>query len=323
MHQFEIYFDGIQEGQWFKALNRNLSNAELKPFPSKKEISRHSKKFQEVLSFDRPDIVLCHNNEPILVIERTIEVPSGHNVGQRFARLVAAAKEQVPVIYFGPYAAYKHGGSTQGPRYMNLRLFQALKEMAKTFDTYVTTMNWPVDSSYEIIKSAKKDETIIEFLDIFFKQYNQTGLKGLNKFFRDSDFEKKLEAERKNFIKEEIKNPEQYDGPPDSVSFVENQTFLKEFAARLANQKKESVLYDVGMTYVRSDPYTGMALLYTFLYCGGLEKTIRNLILKFPNISLETWNESASNGDRKDIRLYRMTADAVLFKDHFKISGKF
>jgi len=123
----EILYDSIQEGEWFKGLHPKLNNATMAPFPR----NPNNEKIAKVLSYDRPDIVLIDNNSPILVLERTREVPSGHNVGQRFARLVAAAQMQVPSVYFGPYKAYKHGNDTAGPRYMNLRLFYAIKKCQK------------------------------------------------------------------------------------------------------------------------------------------------------------------------------------------------
>ena len=94
----KIYYDSIQEGHWFKKLHPKLDSAELHPFPSK---GKGDVRLAKVLAYDRPDIVLTDHDEPILVVERTVEVPSGHNVGQRFARLAAAAQMRVPCVYFG------------------------------------------------------------------------------------------------------------------------------------------------------------------------------------------------------------------------------
>ncbi len=64
---------------------------------------------------------------------------------------------------------------------------------------------------------------------------------------------------------------------------------------------------------IRSDPYTGMAILYHYLYVA--EHTSRALVLWFPNISRQSWRTAAANGNRKDIRLFRHAADAILFSD--------
>ena len=126
-HSYGVFCDSLQEGMWFKNLHPDFANASLMVIPGSQ---REQKKYgiDRVLQYDRPDIVLKDNNRVIFVLERTVEVPSGHNVGQRFGRLVASAKERIPVVYFGPYMAYKHGGDTAGPRYMNLRLFYSLQK---------------------------------------------------------------------------------------------------------------------------------------------------------------------------------------------------
>lgn len=316
----EIYFDSIQEGSWFKSLHPALRAATLKPFPAARNIGPA---LAGVLEYDRPDIVLVDKDVPILVVERTIEVPSGHNVGQRFARLVAAARRQVPVVYFGPYAAYKHGGSTQGPRYMNLRLFRSLAELARIEDTAVTPINWPVDSDYEIITTPEKDDRIKEYLKLFFDLYATHPLRAVSHRIRTSDFEREQEQERDRFIRTAVRNAEQYDGPPDSVvigSWKEIPA-LSKTRDNITNGR-QVVFYKVGMNYIRSDPYTGMAMLYSYLYCGGMSNRQRALILSFPNITVQTWKTAAGGGRaRKDIRLFTLSADGILFSDGFLAQG--
>lgn len=320
MSNFVIYYDSIQEGLWFQDLHPALKNAELKPFPS---VNNGSSLITKALSYDRPDIILADKDQPIMVLERTIEVPSGHNVGQRFARLVAASQMNIPTVYFGPYAAYKHGGTTRGPRYMNLRLFYALKKVAEIENTMVTIINWPVDSNYEIIRTPDKDNKIIEYLQLFFNYYQKNGLHSIDDYLKNSEFEARQEEERKKFIKNKVARPLEYDEPPASVvsDINENLTLLDNYDVSNL-QCKESVIYKVGMTYVRSDPYTGMAMLYSYLYCGGLANRIRNLILHFPHISTEQWQNAASSGTRKDVRLYRLTADGIIFSDRFLLKEK-
>ncbi len=309
-----IYFDSIQEGQWFQNLHPKLATAALAPFPSTKNLPEYLK---GVLELDRPDIVLVDNDRPILVVERTIEVPSGHNVGQRFARLVAAARYKVPVVYFGPYAAYKHGGVTQGPRYMNLRLFGALAALAKIEQAAVTTMRWPVDQDFEIIQTPEKDQRIKDYLKLFFELYESLDFSQICPAIMQSKLEKDFESERDKFILDHVKSPKQYDGPPDSVKIVLTEELVPVTGALPASFCKETVVYDVGMKYIRSDPYTGMSLLYSYLYCGGLQNRTRNLMLKFPHISMELWHSTADGRPRKDIRLFKLAADAIIFSNGF------
>src|SRR4051794_3543893 len=108
--EYTVLYDEPQEAAWFKRLHPKLTDV---PEVSISE-ARGWRSVTKVLAYDRPDIVLLQNDRPILVVEETVEVPSGHNVGQRFARLAAAAEHAVPAVYFGPYAAKKHGGETAG-----------------------------------------------------------------------------------------------------------------------------------------------------------------------------------------------------------------
>ena len=83
-------------------------------------------------------------------------------------------------------------------------------------------------------------------------------------------------------------------------------------------QYPEAVLYKVGMRNIRSDPYAGMAMLYLYLYCGGMRNRTRNLVFHFPRINQEMWFKAASSSrERKDIRLFRLAADGILFSDGY------
>lgn len=313
---FTIYYDSLQEGKWFQGLNEeHLGDAVLQPFPGSGELAPPV--LVEVLAYDRPDIVLVDDGKPILVLERTSEVPSGHNVGQRFARLAAAAQLQIPVVYFGPYAAYKHGGATQGPRYMNLRLFYALEEMARIEETAVTIINWPVDEHYELIKDPSKDSRVIDYLKMFFSYYDVHGLDGLNGHIMSSAFERQQEEERKAFIEEKVTKPEQYDVPPPSVQILKKRDLEAQTGYDLhCEDHEEVVLYNIGMNYIRSDPYAGAAMLYSYLYCGGMQNRHRHIVLHFPNITTDEWYEVAHRS-RKDVRLFRLAADGIMFVDDY------
>lgn len=314
-NQFEIYYDDLQEGVWFKELSSAFSQSQLIPITGAVKINSE---LARVLQYDRPDVILADSGKPILVVERTIEVPSGHNVGQRFARLAAAAQAKVPLVYFGPYAAYKHGGETQGPRYMNLRLFSALEAMAAIEKTAVTTIRWPVDGNYEIVQSPAKDEHMREYLALFLSLYIEGGIDAVNGRIHESQFHADRVIERQKFIVEEVEDPAQYDRPPDSVliGLTTDIDQLKRYLPCQSLPLTESVFYNVGMKYIRSDPYTGMAMLYEYLYAGGATQHTRNMILWFPNITRAMWELAANNGrSRKDVRLFRQVTDAICFSD--------
>lgn len=308
---YEIFYDSLQEGLWFKNLNRCFSNAHFVVIPnSKREQERLG--IDQVLIYDRPDIILKHNGRIILVLERTVEVPSGHNVGQRFGRLVAAARQRIPVVYFGPYVAYKHGGDTAGPRYMNLRLFYSLRNLSDIFNTAITTINWPVDENCEVLKTPQKDIRIRQYVDLFLGYYTQYGMNGLTEYIKHSQFQEEQIIEQNDFARTKIRNPEQYNYPPESVQILsvhQFESFYHPLPDCLSCSVERIVAYHIGMTYIRADPYVGMSALYYYLYCDSQTAQI----LLFPNISIAEWNELDKN--TKTYRMFKEFGDAILFRD--------
>lgn len=310
---YRIYYDSYQEGKWFEALHPDLIGSDLQPFPRSP-----TGKLAGVLSLDRPDIVLTDlHDEPILVVERTVEVPSGHNVGQRFARLVASALETVPCVYFGPYAAMKHGGETSGPRYMNLRLFKALREVELVEKSPVTTIRWHADRNFELIKTPDKDDRMREYLQLFFRELRKApSIADLAHIILNSDFEKEQEFERDEFVRREVRRSAGYDLPPNSLQLGIGGK-LSDDLISTPFETQSIALYDVGMRKIRSDPYTGTAILYAYLYCGGLRKRSKPLVLRFPHITHQMWQTTSAGrgGGTKTIRLFRMASDAIIFSD--------
>lgn len=57
---------------------------------------------RKILYLDCADIIVEKDNNPILCIEETKEAGTGHDVTQRFSRVMAALENKVPVIYIQP-----------------------------------------------------------------------------------------------------------------------------------------------------------------------------------------------------------------------------
>ena len=73
---YEIFCDSLQEGIWFKNLHSCFSDADFAVIPNSKR-EQAMLGLDRVLIYDRPDIILKHDGQIILVLERTVEVPSG------------------------------------------------------------------------------------------------------------------------------------------------------------------------------------------------------------------------------------------------------
>jgi hypothetical protein len=308
---FQILYDEPQEAYWFKGLHPDLISAEETPISE----ARQWPNVREVLDYDRPDIVLLKDGEPVLVVEETIEVPSGHNVGQRFARIAAAAEQGVPTLYFGPFAAKKHGGDTAGPRYMNLRLFHALDAMERETGTCVTALNWPVDDDYEIRRDPDKDSQVKSYISEFLGALaNSQSMAELNSKMLASRIHSESLVNRTEFIDSSVKRPEQYDEPPKSVRIISKSEAELEFGIRdvFPDRVDSAIVYNIGMRNVRSDPYTGMSILYRYLYATSDRQA---LCLWMPNIDVAKWADAAKNPLRKDVKLFSKFGDLLLFSD--------
>lgn len=57
---------------------------------------------RKILYLDCADIIIEKDNNPIICIEETKEAGTGHNVTQRFSRIMAALENKVPAIYIQP-----------------------------------------------------------------------------------------------------------------------------------------------------------------------------------------------------------------------------
>ena len=92
---FTIYCDSVdlREGRQIQQISPALANAQV--ISIKQTITENPPFIQRLLRYDRPDVILVWDKKPVLVIELTSEVPSGHNVGQRWARLVRSMEEGI------------------------------------------------------------------------------------------------------------------------------------------------------------------------------------------------------------------------------------
>ena len=86
----------------------------------------------------------------------------------------------------------------------------------------------------------------------------------------------------------------------------------------LIRSRTKSLIYDIGMKYVRSDPYTGTQLIYDYLLARkgttSKERTM-NIVLRMPNISSTLWKKAVAKKNRKDIKLYTKFADLIELSD--------
>lgn len=99
-----------------------------------------------LVEYTRPDFILTIDGEPVLSVEVTTEVPTGHNLPQRYACLLRAAELGVPSLYYYPEYSRKTTGISDKTLYLNVRTPLAQLRMGKIFDVPLLSMFWPTDS---------------------------------------------------------------------------------------------------------------------------------------------------------------------------------
>lgn len=309
-----IYHDSPVEASWFLGLDNRLESAELKKIHSR---GSNPPSIDELVVYDRPDIILEVDGQPVLVLEKSREVPTGHNVGQRFPRLVRAAEMGVPVIKFFPFDAMKHG-EYAGKCHLNARLLKAFDRMTEIHDVPVLAVNWPCDDDWELIDDGSEDELLSDLVSDFIDE-------GFDEWC--DAFDAQLVRNEKELDRRLAKRS-QYDLPPGSVEITDTSSVLREishyFDGASPNQlqsRPETVVYEIGMSPAncrREDPYTGTQFIYDYNWCrtgASPDEKERNLILHFPKIERKTWYDKNPNDSTRKSQCWYLTANAFKFKD--------
>lgn len=311
-----IHCDDQRSGEWFKARSPDFKDAPVHRFRTK----RMPAEIQRLLGYDRPDIILVGNGKARLVVEITREVPTGHNVGQRFARVVKAAEEGVPIIYVTPFRSKKHGKYASACN-IPVRLFDAFKNLEKIHDTTVLAVEWPADENAELVggnlADKKFEELIDELLKIDFDFSRSSVVRETIKF--NAEFAAKLDQSTRELPPScVIENTKKYISELRKHELIssEQNSMLSAIVSR-----EKSLIYTIGMTVEkckRQDPYTGQQFIYDYQVCRtGPDQSAKNinLILRFPKIPKEKWLLKNPNDPKTKSAMWYVTADMMVFQD--------
>jgi hypothetical protein len=311
-----IYCDAKHEGLWFRDLSPLLSNATFAIIgPRGKNIDIIDK----LIFYDRPDIILLNDGEPVMVLEKTSEVPSGHNIGQRLGRMVRSLEYEVPAIMFMPFDSMKHGKFSSLCN-LNARVLDGYLSMWDIHSTPALAVNWPSDSDWELITDGSEDDEISALVHDFIQSSFD---------WNCNEFRRQRAHMAKEFTRRvAVHRP--YAKPPPSVKIVSTRVLDSMIRQRSGDKdslpaqwanRTETVIYTMGMTEEkckRQDPYTGMQFLYDYQHCRtGVDPgdKYRNLILDFPNVSIKRWKEANPNNPATKSVLWYATANGFLLKD--------
>lgn len=310
---YEIWGDNENESSWFMKLDFRLSSASIRNIGRR---GTNSTLIDSLVIYDRPDIILLSNNEPVLVLEKTAEVPTGHNVGQRVARLVRAAEYKIPVLYFLPFDARKHGAHTSICS-INTRLIRAMIKMSDIHDVPVLPVEWPSNKETgELLTDGSQDlilgNLVTSLLDTFPNKWNEV--------IQKHEYWVKEELRARN-----TKHPP-YDELPNSARIEKTSSFLASLSFPTQRYdslliRESSLIYRIDMSpdaCRREDPYTGTQFIYDYgwLRHGPKPKNReKNLLLHIPKVGMKRWIEANPNDKQRKSSNWYLTADGIVLKD--------
>lgn len=314
MSIYTIFYDEETEKDWFCKLHPSLERVAGVLL---KERGRNPAVIDSLAAYDRPDIVLAKDGVPVLVLEKTREVPTGHNVGQRMARLVRAAEMRIPVVAFFPFDARKHGAYSSLCN-LNARILDAFDAMWRIHGSPVIAINWKTDKDGELVGDGTEDLPVKNLIHSFLAGNCSLPCPGMNAFRISNQQEYQRRVARRKL----------YGAPPSSVSLISTQQLIDTCARWLSGDqaaalltKNECVTYGIGMeeqSCRREDPFTGTQFIYDYCYCRNgpnVGDKHRNLVLSFPKIRKRVWLEkNPNNSSRKSCNWY-LTANALVFSD--------
>jgi hypothetical protein len=310
----EAFCDDFNEYSWFISLDNRLKNADFKKIGTR---GNNPPSIEKLIAYDRPDIILVKNGRAVLAIEKTREVPTGHNVGQRMARLIRSVELNVPVIMFTPFDARKHGKYSSICN-INARVLLAFEKIWEIHSTPIFAINWPSDSFGELVEDETADQVIKEVIS----EYITTNFDPCCQAFQNARVRQLQE------YKQRLSMHKPYGHPPGSVQITPTEIAVSSFGLDISSPAvaqllttPETVIYKIAMSEEkcrREDPYTGTQFMYDYLYCrnGPLRQNkSRNLLLYFPKIRKSVFTSNNPNDTNRKSSNWYLTATAHIFKD--------
>jgi len=313
----QIFYDALQEVEWFVSLDSRLESCEQ--IKIKDRGQNEQAIINDLILYDRPDIILLENGVPKLVVEKTEEVPSGHNVGQRIARLARGVELGCPIVKFFPFVAMKHGRYAN-KCYVRPNIFDAFFQMKKFHGVHALAIEWRTDSTFELIRDGSENHNIAQLLKEFLDN---------NFEFRGTSMAERIESSMLSEYEIRVNSSVKYRRLAPSLSLEKTSNLVSNISGILEaseidesfNGRQKTLVYTMEMTPEkcrREDPYTGNQFIYDYCYCRNgplVENRHTNFALNFPLLTIERWLEANPLDPSRKSFLWYALADLMIFND--------
>lgn len=277
---------------------------------------------KRILYLDAVDVIIEINKKPIFALEISQEAGSGHNVFQRFARIVAAAENNVPVAYIYPEAklVYRESADRYSWDRLNPNIFTALEKIMRIHNSPALFYYFPSEFNGDLHEIPESHRGLI-YDDIFLSSPDASDSE-MKKFFKyvDAVVRKSIDnsddlllindeiiEERRNWMQEQfnLRNGRINQGSPYSAT-IEVPTssllkFIKKYAGEdyeigeLLPSRDKTIIYTIkNPTRIRSDPYTGVLATLDYLITRrgkNIEDRNKNLVLAWFKVRYDEDND--------------------------------
>lgn len=281
---------------------------------NQKEFHRVPESIKRILYYDAVDIIIEFNNKPLLAVEITHEAGTGHNAFQRFARIIAAAENNVPVAYIYPEAAFIHRKKSDRWDKINPNIFKALERVMQIHNIPTLLYYYPTEFDgdvYKVPSSSKgliNDPTYLSSPDhndsemLAFFQFVNDVIKNAIEHESILLLNKRSVVNRREWMQTEYnqkRNGKKLWSPDTATITIPTSVLLKHLNkytennhdfGNLLNSREYTVIYKVNAK-LRGDPYPGAlsALDYIKTRIGEkIEDRDKNLVLAWTNVELNS-----------------------------------
>lgn len=310
-----------------EVVKKKLAESDAKAPDDFYKIPDHIRK---ILYLDCADIIVEKDNNPILCIEETKEAGTGHNVTQRFSRIMAALENKVPVIYIQPEGVIvkrsKYGWDNLNPFLLSVMdRASNLYNMPALFYYFPSDIEQyranPADAPHRDKKGIVYDEESIRYagcpdsknistinmLAVIDEIINLVEKYGIADYKSHLMGNRKIQEQRafmnsEFVLKSNGRNPKAMSPATKTITVPTNYllNYLSQHEnanysiGELLRQREETVIYQADSTF-RGDPYAGnLSAIDCFMCRTGttFEDRDCNLVLAFGEIIVDHDSET-------------------------------
>ncbi len=311
----ESFGNFIKEKSILKGYDCEITNLVESDAIKPKSFFKLPKKLRDILALDCPDAIITFNDEPILVIEDSREAGTGHNVFQRYPRMVASLEHHIPYIYIYPEAAIvdRENASIKWDP-INPLIFKAMLSLREIHDAPALLFYYPsfykenkninldqyrakglkIDSLYLGCPDSTDSEIINMFglIDEYLVAiYNSTNLSNtLEEFNKSPKVRQRIDFLHEEFIKKSD-GKDWSEMSPLSATLKVPTNVLLDYLSKYENDgyqigsllrsREDTIIYRLDAKF-RGDPYPGCIAAIDYLMCRSgeeVEQRTANLVM--------------------------------------------